>query len=548
MNCTQCGSPLSEGSLFCQACGSPVKEQPPVQPAQAPPPAAPAQPQPIYQQPPTQPYAQQPYAQQPYAPPYTGAPQTKKKRTGLIIGIIAGAVVLIGAVVALYLFVFAGTPLTGQWYCDECGRVLVFSDNNTVTGYALTGNEDATYTYDKGKGKGVLTANDTELSFKVDKNELVFTDDFIDEGSTFVKVDEKKEIEELVLNALQGLWSSEEIGEVLEFKNGKIKAFSTSGDFEGTYDYDIEKGNGSLTVNDKEFEFSADYNALSITGIGNYVKADKKLDIKAFVAEHAMPIAGMWYDASGTYGTIEFYTDGTAQITMLDMNVAATYTFDAAAGTGTLTSETAGQTSEMTLKDGKIEIDGITYTRDVVAQANASAASSVAGTWYETTGSLGSVTFYEDGSLAVDSNGMFVYGTYTFNVADGSGQMELEEEGSTNTYTFSCDGITLQIEGSSYTRDYVESVSAPAITGIWYDITGESGTVTLYDDGTCLFDCYGTVLTGTYTFDDTAGTGSLTIDDPSDPLYAKLTLDQGYLYLDTIQYTRDFVQQADYSN
>ena len=542
MNCTQCGSPLSEGSLFCQACGSPVKEQPPVQPAQAPPPAAPAQPQPIYQQPPTQ-----PYAQQPYAPPYTGAPQTKKKRTGLIIGIIAGAVVLIGAVVALYLFVFAGTPLTGQWYCEECGRVLVFSDNNTVTGYALTGNEDATYTYDKGKGKGVLTANDTELSFKVDKNELVFTDDFIDEGSTFVKVDEKKEIEELVLNALQGLWSSEEIGEVLEFKNGKIKAFSTSGDFEGTYDYDIEKGNGSLTVNDKEFEFSADYNALSITGIGNYVKADKKLDIKAFVAEHEMPIAGMWYDASGTYGTIEFYTDGTAQLVMFDQPIPATYTFDVASGTGTFSTESTGQTSEMTFADGTIVIDGITYTQEYVDQMGAQdLQSTVVGTWYEATGTLGDITFYEDGSQLINYNGNGYTGTYTFDPATGSGQVTFNDNGTDTTWDFSISGDVLQIDDTTYTRDYVAPVSASSITGIWYDITGESGTVTLYDDGTCLFDCYGTVLTGTYTFDDTAGTGSLTIDDPSDPLYAKLTLDQGYLYLDTIQYTRDFVQQADY--
>ncbi len=538
MNCTQCGSPLSEGSLFCQACGSPVNQQPPVQPAQAPPPEAPAQPQPIYQQPPTQPYG---------TPPYNPIPQYKK-RTKLVVSLLAVGVVFIAAAVCLYLFVLSGTPVVGQWYCEERGQVLVFNEDNTAMGYALTGTVDGEYTYDKGKGDGAISANGSDLAFKVNKDELILVNKETDDESTFVKTNPKDKAEDLVLSALQGVWHCEEIGEVLEFRKGKINVYSGYGDFNGTYDYDIEKGQGSFSVNGKDFEFFADYNALSVTNTGNYVKADKKFDIKAFVAEHAMPIAGMWYDASGTYGTIEFYTDGTAQIAMLDMTVAATYTFDAATGTGTLTSETVGQSSDMALKDGRIEIDGITYTRDVVEQANASAASTVAGTWYETTGTLGSITFYEDGSLAVDSNGMFIYGTYTFNAADGSGQIELEEEGLTNTYTFSCDGISLQIEGSSYTRDYVEPVSVTTITGIWYDITGESGTVTLYDDGTCLFDCYGTVLTGTYTFDDVAGTGSLTIDDPSDPLSANLKLDQGYLYLDTIQYTRDYVAQKDYSN
>lgn len=128
MDCPNCGKPVSPDQAFCGECGArletqpvPVAPQPPVpvappasaaaaEPA-APPAAAPTQPMP--QQPAAAPayndaayqqqYAQQPYQQQyaqpGYQQPYVQQPQPKKK-TGLIVGIIAVvAVVVIGAVV-----------------------------------------------------------------------------------------------------------------------------------------------------------------------------------------------------------------------------------------------------------------------------------------------------------------------------------------------------------------------------------------------------------------------------------------------------------------
>ncbi len=548
MNCSQCGSPIVEGSRFCQKCGAPVQELPNA-PAQAPQ-TAPS-PQPLNfqqpQQPPYQPYAQQPYAQQPYgAPPYPGAFPPKKKKTGLIIGIIAGAVVLIGAALALYLFVFSGTSVTGQWYCEERGRVLVFSGEDTVTGYSLTGTVDGKYEYDKSKSEGTVTANGTALSFKVEKNELVLTDEQNDDESTFLKTD-KGDTEELVLSALQGLWSSEEIGEVLEFDNGKINVYSGYGDFNGTYDYDIDKGQGTFNANGADFEFFADYNALSVTNTGNYVKAGKDLDIKAFVTEHAMPLLGMWYDASGTYGTIEFKNDGTASLIMFDQPLMAAYTFDMASGTGTFSTEATGQTSTMTYNDGTIEIDGISYTKDYVEQMGADdLQSSITGTWYEKTGTLGDITFYDDGSQLINFYGQSITGTYTFDPISGQGQITFDDNGTTTTWDFSVDRDALQIEDTTYTRDYVEPVSGSSIVGIWYDVTGQSGTVTFYEDSSVLFECYGTMLTGTYTFDDLAATGSVTISDPTDPYNGTITLDGDYLYFDSIQYTRDYVEQTDY--
>ena len=556
MNCSQCGSPLSEGSRFCQVCGTPVQEQPSA-PPQAPQPSSPQQPdyqpyaqQPYTQQPYTQQsytqqsYGQQPYGQQPYTQPPYGPMPPYKKRTKLVVSLIAIGAVLIAAAVCIYLFALSGTPLPGQWVCEERGQVLVFNDDSTVTGYSLTGIVEGKFDYDKSKGEGTITANSTELSFKIDKNSLILTDEQNDDESTFVKADNKSDPEELVLNALDGLWSCEDIGEVLSFKNGKIDVYSGYGDFNGTYTYDIDKGEGSFTVNDTNFVFYADYNILHVSDTGDYIPADKNLDIKAFVAAHAMPIAGLWYDTSGTYGTIEFYTDGTAQIVMLDQPVSATYTFDVASGTGTLTSET-GQSSAMTYQDGKIEIDGITYSQETVEQMGADDVASITGTWYESTGTYGELSLSEDGNVVITMGNAYVYGTYTYDPLTQTGVMELEIENATEPWNFTFNGEVLNVSDMMYTRDYVAPISSSDITGLWYDAAGQSGTINFYEDNSVLIDGYGQSFTGMYSYDPIAGTGTVTISGASDPYDGTITFDGSYLYFNNTQYTRDYVAQPE---
>lgn len=105
-NCPKCGNPLDEGALFCDNCGLRLNAQPQQ------PPRPNVQPQQTHSQPYAQPQQQYPQQSQqyaPYQPPYRqnqSAPQPpKKKKTGLIIGLICGGTALLIAAVLVVIFV-----------------------------------------------------------------------------------------------------------------------------------------------------------------------------------------------------------------------------------------------------------------------------------------------------------------------------------------------------------------------------------------------------------------------------------------------------------
>ena len=114
MNCRKCGNPIEEGSLFCGVCGAKVEAAPPVtqgaynnapnaQRAGYPP-----------QKNPNQPYPQQrPYPQNAPYPPQAYPPQPRNasvnidKKKAAKIGVIAGAAVLLIAVIAIVIAISA---------------------------------------------------------------------------------------------------------------------------------------------------------------------------------------------------------------------------------------------------------------------------------------------------------------------------------------------------------------------------------------------------------------------------------------------------------
>lgn len=569
MNCAKCGFEYAEGSLFCRQCGAPLnaaenapQEEPSHTPEQQPqePPQAYTEPQtPVYQQPPappqTQAYGQpiaptpQAYGQPPYPPqapppgyqtPYAPPPK-KKTKTGLIIGLVAGGVALVAAAVLLYLFVLSGTPVQGEWYCAERGWVLSFGNEGEVEMHSLSGAAKNTYEYDKGKAQGKFTADETQYMFKIKDSRLALSDG--SSQAVFTKLSGNEPIEPLVLAALEGYWTSEEIGEVLMLDDGDVYVYSGYGDFKGSYKYDMAKGGGVFTLNSGNYAFSATHTILDVPDTGTYVKAPADLDIAAFMSEFGSPLIGTWYDLSGEYGTITFYEDGTAEILSYGETFTSEYTYLTAEGTGTITMGDAVYT--FVLSGGILTIDDVSYSRDYVAQASADALGAILGVWNEAAGMYGSVNFNADGSAQVYMHGITYFGTYNYDSLTGNGEMTIDFlDGALMPNAFMLDGQTLNIEGMAYTREYVPEVIH--IAGTWYDINGETGTLYFDEHGGLYMDTYGTYLMGTYAFDAQTLSGTLTIQFDDAPITVDLYLADGLLSVDDLHYTRSYVAQPYY--
>ena len=179
MYCTNCGAQNADDATFCTTCGTSLKAQDSGQPQQAPvPPQQAYAPPPQQAYPPQQQYLQAPYPQQPgYGYP-TQAP--KKKKTGLIIGIVAG-VVVIAAVIALVLILGGGGGgggLSGKWVVID---TVGWSDYEEGLIFNFNG---GTLTFEAPKGTPAELAGMYELmnmiktKYKVSGDQLLLTVEF----------------------------------------------------------------------------------------------------------------------------------------------------------------------------------------------------------------------------------------------------------------------------------------------------------------------------------------------------------------------------------
>ncbi len=90
MFCSNCGSQIADGSVFCPACGAQLNAGQPAPQANS------------------QPFPQQTYAQPVYGQPYAAAPAPKKKKTWL--WFVLGGVALAAVAVVLILVLGGGGP------------------------------------------------------------------------------------------------------------------------------------------------------------------------------------------------------------------------------------------------------------------------------------------------------------------------------------------------------------------------------------------------------------------------------------------------------
>ncbi len=173
MFCTKCGQSNPEDAAFCSACGNALSLAP--QPEMAQQIAAQPQPtMPLYQTP-AAPQNQQGYyygaVQQPYPPQGAYMPPKKKNRTGLVVGLTIGGVLLIAAV-AMLLFVWPGflvqsAAVNGFWYSEDRTEALEFKSNGSIRVYTIDDKFKGDYTYDRTQGIGVISVDDAEYRFAV---------------------------------------------------------------------------------------------------------------------------------------------------------------------------------------------------------------------------------------------------------------------------------------------------------------------------------------------------------------------------------------------
>jgi len=203
MFCPNCGRKNDERATFCGDCGAPIETfnnrqnvadtaayvQPGVNYPQS------AQPAPFYasQVPPgvqqAPPYIQQVQPGIQYTPTYpqqVPLPIPKKKRTGLIIGLVGGAAVVIAAII-LIASLSGGSPVLGTWYCEERGIVLTFQNDTVVVSRTVEGKDEGNYTFSEVKGRGEINADDDQFEFTLDGKQLVVEDigEFRKAGSSF---------------------------------------------------------------------------------------------------------------------------------------------------------------------------------------------------------------------------------------------------------------------------------------------------------------------------------------------------------------------------
>lgn len=337
MFCNRCGNSVAEGSAFCSVCGNALTPQnpqnaqsPPDAPTDAAPPASePApvsEPAPPQNQAPQTMQVQQPFAasyppQPPYPPPSYPPrqgypPQPKKKsRTGLIVGLSVGGVLLIAALIALFVWpglLNPSTPeVTGYWFSEDRGEALEFRSNGSMRVYTASETYKGSYEYDKATGTGVITVEDEAYKFAMTKKGL----------------------------KVNGMGVYEQADK----------------------DFDVEEFLGERKPAETESPEPSASEAPS-------VEVSEAPTEEATAAVGASDILGMWYESTGYAGTLEFYDNGTYMMVVAGYEFPGTYTFDAASASWTLVEDLTQESYEAAFVGGELMVDSLGYTRDYVEQ------------------------------------------------------------------------------------------------------------------------------------------------------------------------------------
>jgi len=176
MFCQNCGHQNKAGDAFCANCGNALQT------------VNMQQPQGMYMPP------------QGQYPPMQNQQKPKKSRKGLAIGLSAAGVVLVAAAVVLVILLMGGTSVVGVWYSDTLGEAMEFRDNGRVYTYSAYDDIKSKYEYNKRTGNGIITTDDEEYAFTVEKERIK-----IEDKGTYKRADEDFDIDEFIDDIIAAL-------------------------------------------------------------------------------------------------------------------------------------------------------------------------------------------------------------------------------------------------------------------------------------------------------------------------------------------------------
>ncbi len=504
MFCAKCGYNNPDDSSFCLQCGTAVATQ-----------AAPAQ-----------------TAQQPQYPA-TAPRQYPKKKTGLIVGIII-VIVLLAAAAAVYFFVLDSPA--GNWYCAQRAVALYFGDNNTATQYTLSGTNRMKYEFNKLSGAGYLISEGSRLSFKVSGNTLELDSNRI---LFFERLDKHSHIGEVMLGALNGVWTSDGAKKALEIKDGKADVYTANDKQTGMLFFNLNSGEFTLNLGEETVAFKVEDDKLNFE-FETFSRADKNFNIEEFISTESA-ITGTWYETQDK-GFITFFPDGTLSYQHNNYGGMGTYVFDESIGGGSfqyhkdpLEQNPLVFTYIFHLEGERLVVGEQEYTRTRVELPKA--VPPVLGAWYETTGMHGTLEFFEDNTASMSINNNIYYGFYIYYDLSGFGQFTVNYPEFAVTYDFLIAGETLTFDDFSYTKNYVEQKGS-LIFGTWSSVTGVKGTFFFSEYGNGVYyDIDDKSYNGIFTFDTTLKTGIMTFEENS--LSADFYLQDGELIVWNERFARD---------
>lgn len=526
--------------------GEPVVEQPPIAP-----PDMPAMGEPVMEQPsegqPEEPAmseppmvlptdgAMEPYGSEPPVtpfaynqPPYMGepplvqmmsmqpqAPPRKKKKTGLIIGIIA-AVLAVLAGAAVLLFYMLTFPVEGQWYNEDRGEVLVFGEDGSVEVISLMGTEKGDFEYNRLKGEGYYSVGKASFDFESDEEEA-----YVDGLGTYVKADEGFSTEDFLADfGWLGTWYSEERGEVLVFgTKGALQHISLVNTKDTLYEYNYLDGSGTLTLDDVSHDVSIKNSQLNISDIGAFKPAESAFDSAAFIDEFGQ--LGTWYCEERGEVLVFSMEDGTVKSRHASATNDATFEFTPSTNAVALT--VGPFTYQGKIEDGQLVTDNMGTFVQADDNFNESAffedfGNSVLGIWYDKMGEL-VVDLHDDGTYDAISYGSAFTGEYTKRDNGATIYFDLSGIDFKEVYNLVsgelvktdkqiADAADAMVRGA--TDQFGEEDFYKDIMGVWTPLYG-SGTVNFSDTTHVILKAGGSTYNGTYTYDPLIGAGIITI-------------------------------------